>query len=318
MGGMILPDVTFAAGASSSPRALFTVIDAMTGGATVVAATPTLVRLTQVGPGGILFQYDVTGAGFTFGLVGGSPVITGGTIAGLTVTQAGALQMTVTGLGLGAVAFQTALTQENSGANTAAIENLFLPLGWSYHGNANADVLLATDVSLDGVALNLTGNDSFDGGGGNDNLFLGDGDDLAHGATGNDSLNGGDGLDKLFGDSGNDQLNGGNQNDRLSGGSGTDILLGGAGKDAIDGGTGSDLMTGNSGPDRFIFSVGDGIDTITDFNLSNDKIDLQPGVVFSFAAVGVNDSVLIYGPGGVDSILLLGVSFANVGLVNII
>ena len=312
-----MPDVTFAAGASSSPRALFAVIDAMTGGATIVVATPNLVRLTQVGPGGVLFQYDVTGAGFTFGLAGGSPVMTGGIIAGLTVAQAGALQMTVTGLGLSAVAFQAALIQENTGANTAAIENLFLPLGWSYHGNANADVLLSTDVSLDGVALNLTGNDSFDGGGGNDDLFLGNGDDLAHGATGNDSLNGGDGLDKLFGDGGTDRLNGGNQNDKLYGGSGTDILLGGNGRDLIDGGTNSDQLSGNGGPDRFVFAVGDGSDMITDFALGIDSINLAPGVAFSFIAGGANDAVLLYGPGA-DMILLIGVNILNVGLVDVI
>ena len=311
-----MPDVTFAAGVSSSPQAIFTAIDAMTGGATVVVATPTLIRLTQVGPGGVLFSYDVTGAGFTFGLVGGSPVMTGGTIDGLTVSQAGALQMTVTGLGLGAIAFQTAMSLENSGANTAAIENLLLPLGWSYHGNANADVLLSTAVSLDGVPLNLSGNDSFDGGGGNDNLFLGDGDDLAHGATGNDRINGGVGRDRLFGDSGNDWLLGGTQNDQLFGGSGTDILIGGAGRDAINGGTGSDQLTGNAGPDRFVFAVGDGSDMITDFTLGVDKIDLAPGVAFSFFAAGAN-TALLYGPGG-DAILLVGVDIANAGLITII
>lgn len=312
-----MPDVTFAAGVSSSPRALFTAIDNLTGGATIALATPTLVRLTQVGPGGVLYQYDVTGVGITFGLIGGTPALTGGLLTGLTVTQAGALQMTVIGLTLLATALQAAMTLESTGTDVTAVENLFLPMGWSYHGNANADVLLASDVSLDGVQLNLSGNDTFDGGGGNDNVFLGDGDDLVHGATGNDRVDGGKGNDKLYGDSGKDQLLGGTQNDQLFGGSDTDILIGGRGRDAINGGTGSDQLTGNGGPDRFVFAVGDGSDMITDFALGVDKIDLAPGVAFSFVAAGANDTALLYGPGG-DAILLVGVDIANAGLITII
>jgi len=311
-----MPDVTFAAGASSSPRALVTAIDNLTGAATIVFVSPTLIRLTQVGPGGINYLYEVSGAGITTGLMGGNPVLTGGFIDGLTVTQAGALQMTVTGLGLTAVALQAAISQDNSGFDTAAVENLFLPLGWSYHGNANRDILLSTDVSSDGVPLNLSGNDTFDGGGGNDNIFLGDGDDLAHGATGNDRLDGWTGFDKLFGDGGDDRLLGGGQNDQLYGGANNDSLQGGAGRDKLIGGTGTDLLTGNGGGDTFIFAVGDGVDTITDFNLAVDRIDLAAGIAVTFVAAG-GDTLLQYGPGG-DGILLQGIAIANAGMITII
>ena len=314
-----MPDVTFAAGVSSSPRALVTAIDNITGSASITFVSPTLIRLTQVGPGGINYLYDVSGVGITVGLVGGNPVLTGGLIDGLTVTQAGALQMTVTGLGLTAVALQTAITLDNSGANIAAVENLFLPLGWTYHGNANADILLVTDLSADGVPLNLAGNDNFDAGGGNDRIYLGDGDDTALGGTGNDRLDGAAGFDQLFGDAGNDRLMGGGQNDQLSGGSGADSLMGGAGRDRLNGGTGADLLTGNGGRDSFVFVLGDGTDIISDFSLGVDQIDLANNLIptVSFAAAGATDVVLFYGNAG-DSILLQGVSLAQSGLISII
>ena len=314
-----MPDVTFAAGASSSPRALVAAIENTTGSATITFVSPTLIRLTQVGPGGVNFLYEVSGVGITVGLAGGNPVLTGGIIDGLTVTQAGALQMTVTGLGLTALALQNAITLDNSGADIAAVENLFLPLGWTYHGNANADILLSTDLSSDGVPLNLSGHDSFATGGGNDRIYLGDGDDSAHGGTGNDKLDGAAGFDNLFGDGGNDSLVGGGQNDKLSGGSGIDTLVGGAGRDRLDGGTGDDLMRGDGGSDTFVFAIGDGVDAIADFNLLTDRIDLAAAVIPSvfFVAVGATDVALHYGIGG-DMVLLQGVSFAQAGLVTII
>lgn len=309
-----MPDVIFAAGASSSPRALYDAIDHTTGSATVIFVSPTLIRLSEVGAGGIVFLYEISGTGITTGLVAGVPVLTGGTIDGLTMTQGGALQMTVTGLGLTAVALQTAIGLDASGADIAAIENLFLPLGWTYSGNANADVLLRTDASSDGVPLNLSGNDNFDTGGGNDRIFLGDGNDSAHGGTGNDKLDGWNGTDKLFGDSGNDSLSGGGQNDQLFGGSGFDTLLGGAGRDKLNGGTGDDWLTGNGGNDTFVFVPGDGGDQIADFDLVNDRIDLAPGT-FSFTDFG-GTALLHYGVA--DSVLLLGVAFIDAGLVTVI
>ncbi len=48
-----------------------------------------------------------------------------------------------------------------------------------------------------------------------------------------------------------------------------DVLDGGAGDDLITGGAGDDLLTGGAGNDTFVYSVGDGLDTITDFNTGN-------------------------------------------------
>lgn len=90
------------------------------------------------------------------------------------------------------------------------------------------------------------GNDTINGDSGNDIIFGYDGDDRLNGGLGNDSVHGGNGNDTLWGESGNDRLNGGDGNDVLFGGQGTDYLVGG------------------KGADTYVFSLGEGKDTITD------------------------------------------------------
>ena len=80
---------------------------------------------------------------------------------------------------------------------------------------------------------------------GNDTLEGGDGDDLLFGMGGDDMLNGGDGNDLLFGGSGNDFLDGGNGADTLYGGAGNDILVYDANDVLIHGGSGIDFLVSN-------------------------------------------------------------------------
>ena len=92
---------------------------------------------------------------------------------------------------------------------------------------------------------------------------------------------GGSGADTLTGTAAADSLNGLDGPDQLSGNGGHDWLVGGAGNDVLQGGAGDDLLTGGSGLDRFLFRSGApfiasqlGIDTITDFNPTEDRIRL--------------------------------------------
>lgn len=64
-----------------------------------------------------------------------------------------------------------------------------------------------------------------------------------HGQGGNDSIQGGVGDDQLFGESGNDTLWGGEGDDAILGGSGDDNLDGYNGDDYISGGGGLDIVT---------------------------------------------------------------------------
>ena len=83
------------------------------------------------------------------------------------------------------------------------------------------------------------------------------------GSTGTDTLNGTIGDDVIDGLGDNDTLNGGNGNDRLMGG------------------TGDDTLTGGFGQDTFVFDTGAGTDTITDFEVGSDVIELQGGVTIT-------------------------------------
>ena len=132
-------------------------------------------------------------------------------------------------------------------------------------------------------------NDEMNGGSGNDILNGGSGNDVIHGCKGHDIVNGGKGKDILFGSKGNDLLNGSGSRDRLFGERGRDIIRGGSGNDLIIGGFGKDELTGGQGRDRFVYeSVKDFGDTITDFEIIKDKIDLRK----IKSILGMNDLTL--------------------------
>lgn len=134
-----------------------------------------------------------------------------------------------------------------------------------FYGYGGNDIITGgsdTDVIYGG-----TGNDVISGGGGNDRIYGEAGDDVINGGTGNDYLNGG---------LGNDVINGGSGNDVLIGGLGNDVLNGGSGNDALIGGPGTDQLIGGQGSDLFIFNaITEGLDTIVDFEILHDRIDLR-------------------------------------------
>ncbi|WP_295863942.1 calcium-binding protein [uncultured Neisseria sp.] len=102
------------------------------------------------------------------------------------------------------------------------------------------------------------------GGDGNDRIRGGLGNDTINGDSGNDIIFGYDGDDRLNGGIGNDSVHGGNGNDTLWGESGGDRLNGGDGNDVLFGGQGTDYLVGGKGADTYVFSLGEGKDTITD------------------------------------------------------
>jgi RTX calcium-binding nonapeptide repeat (4 copies) len=117
------------------------------------------------------------------------------------------------------------------------------------------------------------GNDTIDGGNGNDSLFGGDNDDRLDGGADNDSVEGGNGNDSVRGSSGND---------RVLGNAGNDTINADSDNDTVTGGLGKDQLTGGSGLDMFVFAALDEsrstlntVDSITDFSVVDDRIDLN-------------------------------------------
>ncbi|MFE2495507.1 calcium-binding protein [Streptomyces scopuliridis] len=113
--------------------------------------------------------------------------------------------------------------------------------------------------------LKGTGQNQFNGNGGNDRIDGGnglganggDGDDILTGAcqyicrggAGNDSVTGTGEINTLYGDDGNDILRAGGDNDEVYGGKGNDKLYGEEGNDTMYGNSGDDVLYGGPGND---------------------------------------------------------------------
>lgn len=117
-------------------------------------------------------------------------------------------------------------------------------------------------------------------------------DDVLNGNGGADIISGGDGDDEINGGAGNDTLNGNDDDDTLFGGSGVDSLSGGAGADALRGGVGNDNLYGGDDSDTYLWNIGDGDDTVTDSDGTNDVLELGAGIGAEDLVFTVNGSDL--------------------------
>jgi Ca2+-binding RTX toxin-like protein len=105
-------------------------------------------------------------------------------------------------------------------------------------------------------------------------LFGSTGDERFESGSKDDDLYGGAGVDLLIGNGGNDYLQGDGGGDQLEGGAGIDTLLGGAGNDLLEGGTGADTLDG--GLDNDILKGGEGLDRYIS-NFGADSIEDSDG-----------------------------------------
>lgn len=89
----------------------------------------------------------------------------------------------------------------------------------------------------------------------------------------------------------NDTLTGTSGADYLNGYAGSDVIDGGAGDDYLAGGSSADTLTGGEGKDTFILGsdrglgIQNGVDTITDFNLTDDSFRLISADFTAFIGV---------------------------------
>ncbi len=84
------------------------------------------------------------------------------------------------------------------------------------------------------------------------------------------------------------------------GSTGNDQLVGSVGDDMIEGGAGNDHLTGGRGNDTFVFSAGDGQDTINAFDWGNERRD-----VLQFGD-GITEDQLAFNKVGEDLIITFG------------
>ncbi|WP_257210241.1 Ig-like domain-containing protein [Nostoc linckia] len=147
-----------------------------------------------------------------------------------------------------------------------------------------------------------------------DILSTGNKDQNISGNAGNDYIAAGNGKDTIRGLGGNDTLYGNNGNDTLYGGVGTDILNGGNGNDVLYGGTGNDTLTGGNGADRFVLGIGEGKDTITDFQDGTDLLVLAGGLSFGQLTISNSGSntLISLTNGGEQLAVLTGINASKI------
>jgi Ca2+-binding RTX toxin-like protein len=151
----------------------------------------------------------------------------------------------------------------------------------------------------------FSGDDTLAGELGNDIILGGDGDDVLRGDGnsrrsraggrngGDDIIRGGAGNDRIGGKAGNDLLYGDAGNDQIWGDDGDDLLRGGLGDDILTG----DDFSGGQGSDTFVLALGEGTDTVVDFEVDIDVIGLAGGL-------GVGD--LSVSQSGADTLVTAG------------
>lgn len=153
----------------------------------------------------------------------------------------------------------------------------------SFNGRSGTDTINAAAVDSN-TTLNLdTGTGSIDG--------------VSISLSSIENVIAGDGSDLLVGSISRNKLLGMRGNDRIHGNDGNDSLYGGSGNDHLDGGQGADELIGGLGADIFGYkATQDFGDTIDDFEVSRDRIDLSGTLGFSFDALSFeqdsNDTLL--------------------------
>jgi Ca2+-binding RTX toxin-like protein len=204
-------------------------------------------------------------------------------LADLTTNQAQAASTTSKMAGYFLDPDQDGLTFTLSGADSAKLSVQTATDGSSWLVlNANQELVAGTSLNIDVAATDDKG------GVANQTLqfwTVTEGDATAQvltGTAGADILLGG--AIAVTSGSDADTLNGGDGNDHLNGGYGDDTLNGGAGDDLLKGRFGDDTLTGGDGADTLYYHIqevqgkfltADGNDTMTDFTIGTDIIQLE-------------------------------------------
>lgn len=289
-----MTNISFASDVTGSPLSVLDYIDILALQATTtVQTTDEVVREF----GALTFTIGLTDEGLT--------------IDTLTVEENGITLMTMTDIGVDNFIYQLASFSELFVGDQAALENLFMPLGWNYKGNSHDDILLPGTVNADGVLINLSGDDVVRLRKGNDQFDLGDGDDKGYGGKGSDEIWGGAGDDMLKGGKGKDTLHAGTGDDELFGGKGKDTLIADSGDNILVGGKGDDMMFGGDGADTFVFEAGHGDDVIANYDADVDTMQFVDLTAITYTEIG--DDVLVnYGSG---TALLLDTTYEDLGII---
>ena len=220
----------------------------------------------------------------------GNDVLTGTPSNNDTVTYASATAPITVSLAIG-------VQQNTGGAGLDTLINIENLVGSSFNDNLIGNT---KNNSLNGRA----GNDTLDGGVGSDSMIGGLGNDSfvvnVVGDVVTENLN--EGTDTVNSSvtytlpanvenltlTGASPINGTGNGliNTITGNAANNQLNGGAGNDTINGGIGIDRLTGGIGNDIFRFTTTGQIDTVTDYNVVNDTIQLENAIFTKLTTTG--------------------------------
>jgi Ca2+-binding RTX toxin-like protein len=171
----------------------------------------------------------------------------------------------------------------------ANVENLVLTGTGNIKGTGNSLANVLTGNSGNNILNGKNGADTMKGGAGDDTYYVDNPRDTVIEASG-------EGTDQVFSSVGyslsqfveNLTLTGAT-NINMNGNALNNTLRGNSGNNVIDGMAGADVMTGGGGSDTFGFTtslVAGNVDTITDFNVANDKIRLTHTIFNAVVGTG--------------------------------
>jgi Ca2+-binding RTX toxin-like protein len=196
----------------------------------------------------------------------------------------------------------------------ANLENLILMGTLAINGTGNALANFITGNSSANVLNGGTGADKLAGGAGNDTYITDGGDSISEAANaGTDTVRSsasyalGSNLENLvlsgaaaLNGTGNALANiiaGNGSANVLDGATGNDIIDGGAGNDKLIGGAGTDILKGGLGNDAFVFNAALGAsnnDTLVDFDVPRDTIQLENAIFSRLAGTGILSSAQFF------------------------
>ena len=133
--------------------------------------------------------------------------------------------------------------------------NIFLQGG-------NENIQLANSLTINAVVTTGNGNDNVQLGNGNNIVTVGNGNDNIRAGSGSNTVMAGNGNDYVQLGDGKNTVTVGNGNDYVQLGNGSDVIVEGNGNDYVSAGNGSDLVVGGLG--QHIIQLGNGNDILID------------------------------------------------------
>ncbi|MEQ9548974.1 MAG: FG-GAP-like repeat-containing protein [Coleofasciculus sp. G3-WIS-01] len=152
-------------------------------------------------------------------------------------------------------------------------------------GTEKSDILFGTPDNdiIDGLGGNdiiyaNQGDNTIYGGTGIDRIDTGDGNNFIDAGDGNDTIYAGNGDNIIYGGVGIDRIDTGDGNNFIDAGAGNDTIYVGNGDNIIYGGLGNNTIWLGGGQDTVILELGDGFDSIHNFQLDQTIFQLGAGL----------------------------------------